>query len=480
MARNPLPIVKEFLASKELQVRKNAVAAMAAIETDEATIELVRTALKDPDPQTRQFAEQELLQLSPDSLQAAVTELEHELSDKATAAPAYALLGRIRGHGVPMALPALPWGNRLKLASSLVRQLYPSRNLAFRFRAMTKPFLVMCVAVLTYYLILVGPIQISLDPSGSVFFAVSAVFVGSVLTFLSTQRITPIGLQTDLKAGVLAQSAAIAFYSLAVMLALVGLIFLADREYLNALAVVAMLVLVPAACVLVRLVTIGAIAVTSGGWLNRYGPIIAGGCAGCVLLTVGVLNRWLYANPVIGGVWAILVPSFFGPAAGFAVIDQSGPTRRVAGRLGLAVSYVAVIVVVSAVLLAWRVSSTVTIIDSGVPTDVRSLAITGPQSFNLQLKANQIVGLGRSGSGCSAEITGSASLTPVVSIPYYGLTQKKSLSMGDYKLTVNPPPTMKQLEPASALKIFNSQITGRFRKNPPAEPICTIELTLND
>src|SRR5262244_2715175 len=126
MERNPLPIIKDFLAnSNDRQVRKNAVAALAAIETEEAAVELVRTAAKDEDADTRRFAEEEILQLPADSLRGAARELERELLDRATAEPAYALLGRIRAHGVPVSLPSLSLMRRFKLSWSLVRQLYP-------------------------------------------------------------------------------------------------------------------------------------------------------------------------------------------------------------------------------------------------------------------------------------------------------------------------------------------------------------------
>src|SRR5215469_13061572 len=120
MERNPLPIIKEFLANNnDRQVRKNAVAALAAIETEESTIELVRTATQDDDSETRCFAEEQILQLPEDPLRGAARELQREFADPATAAGAYALLGRIRAHGVPVGLPSLSFKRRFKLAWSL-------------------------------------------------------------------------------------------------------------------------------------------------------------------------------------------------------------------------------------------------------------------------------------------------------------------------------------------------------------------------
>jgi hypothetical protein len=159
----------------------------------------------------------------------------------------------------------------------------------------------------------------------------------------------------------------------------------------NSLAALVLLALVPVACVVVRLVTISAVALTSGGWLNRYGPVIAGGCAGSVLITAAVLNRWLYGSTMIGGLWALLVPSMFGLAAGFAEIDQTGPTRRVTSSLWQKISYGTVIIFILAIGLASRFSSAgpyipATITDTGKPMDQHLLPVVeSPTVINLTL-----------------------------------------------------------------------------------------------
>ena len=60
MMRDPLPIVQEYLASGEAQVRKNAALALAVIGTRDAFYELVRLALQDPDEKVRKCAEDEI------------------------------------------------------------------------------------------------------------------------------------------------------------------------------------------------------------------------------------------------------------------------------------------------------------------------------------------------------------------------------------------------------------------------------------
>jgi hypothetical protein len=265
-----------------------------------------------------------------------------------------------------------------------------------------------------------------------------------------------------------------------------GLLFWLNSRSGSALAFTATLVLVPLACVLVRLATIGAITITSGSWLNRYAPVIAGGCAGCVLITAAVSNRWLYASPMIGGLWALFVPSMFGLAAGFAEIDQSGPARRVAGPFWQKLSYGAVIVVVCAVMLASRFSSAgpyspTTITDTGKPRDQHLLPVTNsPTLINLVLNSNQLIGWQalHDQTYCSAVITDNATGNAVVNLNVYSY-QKKKIPKGNYKLTVNPSMVSRIDTPDDVLKVFNNQFMERFGRKLQTDTLCTVDLTLN-
>jgi hypothetical protein len=356
--------------------------------------------------------------------------------------------------------------------------------MAFRFRAMKKSLVALLIAVVAYYLISIGLLRVALDTSGSIGFALLTAFVGGILAFACTQRVTPIGLQPDPKAAVLVQASATMVSSFVWILIIAGFFLWLSSKSENSLAALVLLALVPVACVVVRLVTISAVALTSGGWLNRYGPVIAGGCAGSVLITAAVLNRWLYGSTMIGGLWALLVPSMFGLAAGFAEIDQTGPTRRVTSSLWQKISYGTVIIFFLAIGLASRFSSAgpyipATITDTGKPMDQHLLPVVeSPTVINLTLNSNQLVGLQMlyNQAYCSASITDNSNAKLLYSPGT--IYAKQHLPKGSYKLTANAP--LYRVEtPDDVLKIFDGQLMQRFGKKPQGSVICTIDLTLN-
>jgi hypothetical protein len=136
MSADPLPIVEEFLQSRDPQLRKNAITALALIASNESIEQLVRVALTDRDDAVRARCEDELVELQSNRT-AAFQLLRAALDNKATRMAAYALLGRLRSRGAAVdALPFVPFSLRLRLAFSLREQICPTWSRDFWLRTL--------------------------------------------------------------------------------------------------------------------------------------------------------------------------------------------------------------------------------------------------------------------------------------------------------------------------------------------------------
>src|SRR5258708_8701260 len=115
MARDPLPIVEEYLSSGEAQVRKNAAVALAVVGGREGFAELVRLALLDPDEKVRKCAAAEFRQIDDESAKSqALGCLYEALERPETVGSAGLLLARLRNDGLPVASPASDWRGRFR------------------------------------------------------------------------------------------------------------------------------------------------------------------------------------------------------------------------------------------------------------------------------------------------------------------------------------------------------------------------------
>src|SRR3712207_3033598 len=105
MSRDPLSIVDEFLRYPDPQMRKNAVTALALVESEKAIRRLVEIALSDSEPQVRKRAEDEILRLDGQQAEWAVEALGAAMKDSERRLLAYAALGRLRSRGLTTTCP---------------------------------------------------------------------------------------------------------------------------------------------------------------------------------------------------------------------------------------------------------------------------------------------------------------------------------------------------------------------------------------
>ena len=118
-------IVREYLASEDFDERRNALKALTAIRSREAAEFLVAKSLDPVAGKIQEYATEELVDLG-DGINDEIAEsLSRKLSENTNASSVYALLGRLRSSGSPIAV-TLPKGwARLRLGLSLFGELYP-------------------------------------------------------------------------------------------------------------------------------------------------------------------------------------------------------------------------------------------------------------------------------------------------------------------------------------------------------------------
>ena len=96
MSTDTIAIIKDYLDSPELQVRKNAASALALVGTAEAASELVAVATTDRSTELRAWATQELSTLPKPILTRVVEQLENGFKSSQMRGTSYNTLGLLR------------------------------------------------------------------------------------------------------------------------------------------------------------------------------------------------------------------------------------------------------------------------------------------------------------------------------------------------------------------------------------------------
>lgn len=210
MASNTLSIIEEFLRSGEPQIRRNAITALAVMNDQDSVRLIIDTALKDPDAGVRRRAEEEILLLDEES-QAGVTEaLMESLKSKDSQSQqlAYAFLARLKSRGMTLTNVWLPWGSRMRLASSMNLHVYPARKWSYRLRGF-RPGLLGTLAGLIFFVPYVLNV---LRPHESwtsfirfIVATLTILLVGTLLAIFATQYTTPINLQLNRRTALLVE-----------------------------------------------------------------------------------------------------------------------------------------------------------------------------------------------------------------------------------------------------------------------------------
>lgn len=350
MRANPLDIVEEYLRSPDPQVRRNAVTALAAIESDESLRKLATASLDNADSETQQRAVDEILNLRPDVAARTVKYFEDALGDKKKAVLAYAMLGRLRTNGVSAAAAGEPLFRRLYLAARVKRTPRRIRQWRFRLRAFFPTLLgwILGVVILVILTWAMHRNSIADDGNTTAFLIVSGL-VSCVLGLLVSQHESAFELQPSTVLAIVVEVgySLLSCLGLSLLVSLLYLLFaLTDRDPDVATMVGKFLVKVVALVIAIRLGTLAVFGIFSRRITNGLAELIVGACAGTILLTtIPILSRTVdddYSN----GTWIMLIPVCFAVALSFARSDAVCPKFwPIMGRLAPPLSLATVAIV---------------------------------------------------------------------------------------------------------------------------------------
>jgi hypothetical protein len=348
MQRNPFLIVKEYVQPGEpAQVRKNALTALAVLQSPESLKLLSEVALAETDAEVREMAEAEIAELSPEAAAVALEPALNDLTRRGHERRAYGLLGRLRNRGIRFPFPGLPLMTRLRLAGSLRNQLYPARPMLFYFRTFWGATVGTVLAWLATVLLSTGPYDLHMEGTSELGFLLSALSFGVVLAMAATTHTIPTRYHPDATGGALFDIGVAA----AVGLPLAGLAVLLLRQGApEDLQPLWMFLFLPATAAAIRLGTLAAFAITKSAIQNRLLQITAGGTCGLAVYEWCAIASGKIGNPVYASTWAMVMVVSFALAGGYAWIDAKSSRRPVTSpsvrrlTLGLCASGVLVLI----------------------------------------------------------------------------------------------------------------------------------------
>jgi hypothetical protein len=332
MLRDIISIVEEYMRSAEPQLRRNAITALAAINSAESISGLVRVTLSDGDEPVVQHAVAELLKLKEESLARAVGELILALEKPLEQQRAYYILGMLYGAGVKVTLPKQRLSVRLRLDASQRSAHWQARKWKERIRAW-KPAL---YGYLGGMMALVSIVSISIGLNWDSFLPALALcaILGALVAIFSTQGTKPIGHQIDRVASLAVEfgsAACGAFVFVPVFVVLAPLFNLSffGRHTWNWKALAMMGTWALGLGIFVGVMRIGT-ALTYGSMRTRRGNqlaqcVIGGMCGMSMVTAVALINM---RQGVSGPFWPLLFPIAFGVSNAFAAIDSECETRR--------------------------------------------------------------------------------------------------------------------------------------------------------
>lgn len=357
MPHNALAIVEEYLSVTDIQVRKNALTALAVFANDETEIaKLIEVALNDPEIEIRRRAEKEITLLNSEALYIALMQLHTAISEKSTSLKAYALLGRLRSKGIDTGTPKLSLIQRLRLAANLNWSLYPARGVSFRLRALKYGLLGAILAISLIGLFLYVTTRVDLREFINL--VVMTVIFGPIAAALITQRTSPIAFQFDRFAAFLVEVGMTMLFSLLCSLLLVVILLLDRWKGSNALEV---LIFVPLIVGSTRAGTILAHGIFRRQRRNLWAQISIGAMAGFLVQTLITFLLWqtigtdgwtpykfYYEGSFLLFKWAFFLPLSFCMATAFAFIDlQAPPFKPIAGRASLPLCFLIAVLFIS-------------------------------------------------------------------------------------------------------------------------------------
>jgi hypothetical protein len=390
--RSAFLLFTEFLRSPDPQVRRNALSALAAIQSEDSLGEVVRVALSDPDPQVRQRAEDELVSAAAQSQDALTKALWKELRPGKLSVAAYALIGRLRGRGVNLRLPGMSLLRKLKFAFALRRGSGERRPPALRKSAFFGGLLG-AVGLLLYLNL---AMRVDLGTPGAAGIALAALILPFAIIFVTYRWWLPIQIQPDRAAG-----AFLDLFSLAVLGGVAGLmvvaLFLVFEHGLGTATSIA--VVSSAAALSFGAARAGTLITHGCAWgtlANRIVQVVSGAAAGAVVLTAISVGIGLAEDKATAVAWVVFLPVLLGLSFAVSAADFAGYSAYPAQTLmrKAAGAIVAIVLFASTCLLGVlglisRDPGTPAVIlsDGGLTIPIRAL----PANINLTVKDARLV-----------------------------------------------------------------------------------------
>lgn len=361
MKHDPLSIVDEFLRSPDVQVRKNALTALAVIGNDESISRLLDVALTDELKEVRTRAEEELLSLQDESLTCLTRLFRMVLADKERRRPAYALLGRLRGRGFTVPVPSLTMMQRLQLTAAITAFIYPSRGWQFHPRSFLSALgggvlgSLLFIVFLTIFATTGTGAEFDAGFRGGLFF--NALLLSPLMAVFATQRSVPINFHYDRFVATIIELIWIAVFGCILYPVLVVLALLsgeASTDWPTGQIMVSLIQLL-LFLTTVRAGTLIASGIFAKRRANLYAEVAVGTAFSIVAITaVDLLFFRVMDTAFISSEWVLYMPLSLGIAAAFARIDEEFvPLKPVMGRAGpvLSVIFLGVLAVWAIVLL---------------------------------------------------------------------------------------------------------------------------------
>jgi hypothetical protein len=322
MNRDPIVLINEFLQREEPHLRKNAVVALGAITSSERTDRLVHLALNDAEPQIRECAEKELVNVWRGGETRLLDIYEESRNDRPKRKLLYALLGRLRSKGADV--PRRRAGVRAAL--SLFSVAYPTRGWKFYFRPLLPALGGVVVSSILFAVVLGAVALVNQLSSGlhedlvfNIVFAAAVAVVGAVV---ASARTTAYALHYSSRLAFLIE---VLFPSLIVTAAYtIGVLLYklaTGNGHLSGIVLGGVLIFATVAAS--RAFTM----VAAGTAKSRIGNFFAAavtGTIGAILVCTGIAA--LYTHDSASMAWSWILPACGGLSAAFASIDSRVPT----------------------------------------------------------------------------------------------------------------------------------------------------------
>jgi hypothetical protein len=327
--RNPFLIAKDYLNPNEsVQVRKNAVIALAALDDEESRALLAEKAVTDDSAEVQQKARDEIAAMPMESSQRILQLVLRDLPVEDRQRTAYIMLGELRNKGLRFKFPPISLMARIGLAKDMRDHLYPRRGARFWFRTLPGVLFGVVVSWVGLLLFCAG-LNLHPDMGSSLIFLLLAGLLTIAVAVGATFLSSPARLNPDWIGSALLQmgiAAGIAF----VCAVLALLITMAN---VNDLRPYFLFLCAPAVAASVRAGTSATFGVAEPKLLNRVIQTLVGGTCGVAVYELLIIGTRKNQVGFYAGIWMWMVLVSYGLAAAYAWIDSTSHPRRVVPRL---------------------------------------------------------------------------------------------------------------------------------------------------